>query len=58
MTLEKRDFWWTLGMAIVFSGLDKRGWSQPVSAALAAFVGAGLGFLISRLTKKTDKVKI
>lgn len=56
MTFEKRDGWWMLGMAIVCSGLDKRGWLQPDAAALGALIGACLGFLISRLTKRSAKM--
>jgi hypothetical protein len=52
MAFEKRDFWWMIGMAIACSSLDKRGWSEPGTALLAALVGAGLGFVISRLTKR------
>ncbi|MGC2772828.1 MAG: hypothetical protein WA232_14100, partial [Candidatus Sulfotelmatobacter sp.] len=40
MTLDGRDLWWTIGIAIVCSGLDKRGWSEPWSAALRGLVGA------------------
>jgi uncharacterized membrane protein YjjB (DUF3815 family) len=52
MTLEKRDWWWIIGLSVVCSGLDKRGWSDPGSALVGALVGACLGLLISRLTKR------
>lgn len=52
MTFEKRDLWWMIGMSLACSSLDKRGWSEPSTALLTALVGAGLGFVISRLTKR------
>ncbi len=52
MTFERRDWWWALGMSIVCSGPDKRGWSEPSLAVLGASVGACLRLLISRLTKR------
>jgi hypothetical protein len=53
MRLEKRDWFWIIGMAIVCSGLGKRGWSEPTSAMLGGLIGVGLGLVISKATKRT-----
>ena len=54
MAFEKRDWWWIVGMTIVCSSfVDKRGWSEPWTAVLGAVIGACLGFLISRLTRRS-----
>jgi hypothetical protein len=43
MTLEKRDWWWMIGMLIVgSSGFDTREWSEPGSAVLGGIVGTCL----------------
>jgi hypothetical protein len=54
ITFERRDWFWTTGLALVFSGLDKRGWSEPRPALVGALFGACLGFLISRLTRRRN----
>jgi hypothetical protein len=52
MTLERRDLWWAIGMAIVCSVLlDKRGWSEPATTVVSGLVGACLRLLISRFTR-------
>ena len=53
MNFERRDLWWAIGMAIVcVLLLNKRGWSESGPAVLRGLVGAGLGIVISRMTRK------
>jgi hypothetical protein len=52
---ERKGWLWTLGMAVVSSGLDKRGWSHSAVAVPTGLTGACIGFLISRLTQKVSR---
>jgi len=52
MTMGKRDWFWIVAMVVVCSGLDKRGWSEPIPAVIGGLIGACFGFGIARLTKR------
>jgi hypothetical protein len=55
MKLERRDWWWMLGMTFVGGSLgNKGGWFSLVSLLTGILIGASLGLLISRLTRKSD----
>jgi hypothetical protein len=50
---DKHDFGWMLFVGLVTTfGIHKGGWPDLPSTLAAALIGVGIGFVISRLTKR------